>query len=361
MSLIAPLILSPAIQVCKSWALAIDSRRTSVFVSSIPIESDGTESSNDRPMGPGALGHFLCKLPSLEALHFAPSFRKTNLELKVTIPPTTPSSLGEDRRVRTREWVKGGFSEEDGETQVLRAASDETFDIASGSRRVGDEIEEREAQEDAHRRDRAKAGGAAGRTLGESSSRIRTLRELEQLRIDAACAALQHVEVSKICLPCCLLSPGQLRAFLTAIAHTAPPARPPPLPPPGGSDLAGGGGEAGRAGGHALGGHALGGGGERGNGLRVLTSLDVSGNWFKVEGAKVTAQALAHSLSTVTELDLSSNDVTEEGIELLAAALRSPAAARLHRLTLGYSNYAAGHRAPAALADLIRCRHADVC
>ena len=75
----------------------------------------------------------------------------------------------------------------------------------------------------------------------------------------------------------------------------------------------------------------------------------------------MAARALAHSLSTVTELDLSSNDVTEEGIELLAEALRSPAAARLHRLTLGYSNYAAGHRAPAALADLIRSRYADVC
>jgi Ran GTPase-activating protein (RanGAP) involved in mRNA processing and transport len=263
--------------VCKSWALAIDSRRTKVLVSC--LEPEG----GCRPGEGVALGRFLSKLPSLQAVHFAPSFRKVRQAGEQAA--STPRGIGQRRREREEE-EKGGRQE-------------------MGSSGDGwDRIKEREAQEDAYRTDRAAWGGRQSMPSGGDGTERMTLREMEQKRIDTACAALQTAKVTEVAIPFCFLSPEQLGAVFQS--------------------------------------------------LGAVRSLDISGNWFKVEGARILAKALQSNLATLTQLDISSNDVTEAGLEILAEALRSPGSARLEKMRMGESSFASGARVPRALSSFIR-------
>ena len=283
-------VLLPSIlcrSVCKSWLLGIDSRRTSVFVRCLePERAPGGCVGGTQSLPSVALGRFLSKLPSLQAVHFAPSFRKVRTFLDGAA--SSQHSFGE--RKHEREGVGGG-------------------------RTVGawEKVEEREAQENAHRMDRAGWGAArVSAAAGSDGAERMSLRMMEQQRIDHACAALQSKKVAEVAVPFCALSVEQLGALLRALGTPA------------------------------------------GDGKPTLRCLDVSGNWCQVEGARLLAGALQADLAGVTQLDISSNDVTEAGIEILAEALLCPQAARLTTLKLGESSFASGPRVPRALSSLIR-------
>ena len=300
--------------VCTSWVQACDSRRVHVHVASIPCTADGEGGGEE-------LGRFLGKLPSLQSVTFAATFRKLSSD---GVPLSTLSAAAAPAAAAAKRLPRRERGE-DADPAGSPCASSEDACRAAGDAADGTESEDAAADGDAAVPDQC--GGEQGPAPGRGGGVRNPLRELEQKRIDAACCALRAANVPAVSMSHSLQTLDHLGAVLQALSQGAA-------------------------------------GGPR------LCSLNLRGNWFKVEGAKMVAAALQGPLSGiwvafsararafvaltrgaagVTELDVSANDVTEAGLEALAAG-----ASRLTKLTLGDSAFASGARAPRSLSQLLR-------